>query len=592
MHPRLGKIVTGIFSVGAMVSAGSSWAQNAYLPSTSSSNVFVIDTQNNALKATVPVGNGPTGVAITKDGSKVFITNKTDDTVSVINASTNLVTATITVGHQPIGVTVQPNGGKAYVANSGDSTVSVIDTATNAVTSTIALISRVGNIPAEGSTSIAVAPDGSHVYVLNVADESVSVINTADDSFATAISLKLATERQLPAGGIAVTPDGSKLYVSNGNGFSLISIPSNGIISNINNDSPSSIVFSADGSLAYLSINAILVVNVSDGSFSNVFVPDPPSGFAITLNTISITPDGSSIYSTSFQNTNLIATNARTGLIEAQFTLPEGVAAVGNFIGPAQPSPLVAAILPGARSVQQGISPTVFSTIINAGPTDLSNCSISLPNGNLFGLSLAYQTTNPMTNMPSGSPNLPVTIAANGSQSFLLSFTAAGTVASETQSLVFGCDGVPAAATIIGVNTIDLLVSSTPVPDIIALSATASNDGILTVPFSSGRLGAFAIATTDNGATGLIQVSVDTGSAILPVTATICQTNPATAQCLAPAEASISVGFPAGSTPTFSVFVTATGTVPLVPASSRLFVRFNDPSGASHGSTSVAIQTD
>jgi YVTN family beta-propeller protein len=47
-------------------------------------------------------------------------------------ANPNTIT-TIQVGKLPIGVAVTPDGSKLYVANSGDGNVSVIDTATNTV---------------------------------------------------------------------------------------------------------------------------------------------------------------------------------------------------------------------------------------------------------------------------------------------------------------------------------------------------------------------------------------------------------------------------------------------------------------------------
>ena len=47
---------------------------------------------------------------------------------------------------------------------------------------------------------------------------------------------------------------------------------------------------------------------------------------------------------------------------------------------------------------------------------------------------------------------------------------------------------------------------------------------------------------------------------------------------------------PAGAAPTFSVFLEATGTIPFAPAASRAFVRFKDPAGGLHGSTSVAVE--
>jgi hypothetical protein len=46
-----------------------------------------------------------------------------------------------------------------------------------------------------------------------------------------------------------------------------------------------------------------------------------------------------------------------------------------------------------------------------------------------------------------------------------------------------------------------------------------------------------------------------------------------------------------GATPTFSVFVTGSGTVAFDPANNRIFVRFEDGSGVTRGSTSVAVRT-
>ena len=86
-------------------------------------------------------------------------------------------------------------------------------------------------------------------------------------------------------------------------------------------------------------------------------------------------------------------------------------------------------------------------------------------------------------------------------------------------------------------------------------------------------------------------MSIDTGAATLPVTATICQTDPSTAQCLAAPTPGLSLSsFAAGSTPTFSVFLQASGPVAFDPAGSRIFVRFMQP-GAGEGVTSVAIET-
>jgi outer membrane protein assembly factor BamB len=255
-------------------------------------------------------------------------------------------------------------------------------------------------------------------------------------------------------------------------------------------------------------------------------------------------------------------------------------------------SPLFAALLPGARSVALGTAATVFATLLNSGGTSLNNCQIALPASAPGGLALTYQTTDPATNQLTGLPNQPVTIAAHAGQSFVLGFTAPAALSDPAQGLVLACDGITHAASIRGLNTIDLTISATPVADIVALAATASGNGILQIPLSSGGAAAFAAASINVGVGGTLTASTDFGGAALPVTATLCQTNPVNGQCLTPPAASVAVTIGAAATPTFSVFATASSAIPFAPGASRIFLRFTDAAGVSHGSTSVAVRTD
>jgi YVTN family beta-propeller protein len=121
---------------------GSAFAQNGYITNAGSNNVSVIDTAKNTVTATIPVGTFPWGVAVSPDGSKVYVSNlqatAIPSTVSVIDTATNKVIAAIPVGIYPEGMAVTPDGSKVYVAqNTRPGTVSVIDTATNTVTAAI-----------------------------------------------------------------------------------------------------------------------------------------------------------------------------------------------------------------------------------------------------------------------------------------------------------------------------------------------------------------------------------------------------------------------------------------------------------------------
>ena len=77
----------------------------------------------------------------------------------------------------------------------------------------------------------------------------------------------------------------------------------------------------------------------------------------------------------------------------------------------------------------------------------------------------------------------------------------------------------------------------------------------------------------------------------LPLTATLCPTDPSSRQCLQPPAASFQQSFAANATPTFSIFVTGSGAVANNPGVNRVFVRFKDSGGVTRGATSVAVRT-
>jgi len=268
------------------------------------------------------------------------------------------------------------------------------------------------------------------------------------------------------------------------------------------------------------------------------------------------------------------------------------------------PTPLAAAILPTSRAVAMGTAATVFATMINGSTVAANNCRVALPSVVPGGLSLTYQTTDPATNMLTGTANTPVGIGAGRLQTFVLSLESPNSFSDSSFAPVFRCDfAAPAAAAAVpGVNTIALRynLSFLPTADIIALEAVASSDAILHVP--TGGSGAFAVATVNAGAganppDGLIFVSANTGTTStnqpkkLPLTITLCNSNPMNGQCLAPPAAAVSLPIAAGATPTFSFFVSASGGIPVDPAATRIFVTFTDQNNNLVGSTSVAVSS-
>jgi hypothetical protein len=252
------------------------------------------------------------------------------------------------------------------------------------------------------------------------------------------------------------------------------------------------------------------------------------------------------------------------------------------------PVTLAAAVLPGSRSVQVGTPATAFATMLATGLLPARNCTItpvtSIP------AEFAFWRTDPATNQVIAGPNESVTIAGGGRETFLLAFTPTGAFASTVVQINFDCDNTPSAPIFQGLNTFLLSAESSPVPDIIALVATAANDGIVNVPGETGA-GAFAVATVNVGTAAQITARADTGDAVMPVSINLCQTAPQTGQCISDIGPTVTVDVGPGETPTFAVFVTGQGTVPFDPGVNRVFVRFEDAAGAIRGTTSVAVRT-
>ncbi len=242
----------------------------------------------------------------------------------------------------------------------------------------------------------------------------------------------------------------------------------------------------------------------------------------------------------------------------------------------------VASILPVSRAVPVSVPATVFATILNPSGVPFSNCDIT-PIPTLPGTFL-FQTTDPNTNAPTGSPNQRVGIAAGGSQTFVLAFTPQAAFPTLDVEFAFACDGVIPADAIASVNTLTLSATATPGPDIIALAASVTPGQLIANPG-----GAFAVATANVGVGGDVSVDADTGGATLPLVLAWCQTD-AGGNCQSVVTSSpLPVFVPAGATPTFAIFGTATGAIAFDPALHRIFFRIRNLAGHVIGATSLAV---
>lgn len=290
-----------------------------------------------------------------------------------------------------------------------------------------------------------------------------------------------------------------------------------------------------------------------------------------------------------------VAANALPGPRLITWSNADGTSTLaGGFTVLPTPNPDIlpfASVLPSSRSVSVGNTATAFASVINAGAVEALDCRIS-PQTAVPG-EFFFQPTNPATNEPIGEPNAPVNIAAGTSQTFVFGFTPTAQLASTAVGLGFVCGEVNEAPSFVGLNTLQLAASTSPVADVVALGATTLNDGIVRIPGNTGT-GFFSVATVNVGATSAITASADTGSSSLPANISLCQTNPVTGVCInptVPTTGDVVLDINSNDTPTFAVFVQGTDGILPDPANSRVFVRFTDSDGLESGSTSVAVQT-
>ena len=283
------------------------------------------------------------------------------------------------------------------------------------------------------------------------------------------------------------------------------------------------------------------------------------------------------------QNLYQITTTGVVTFVGSMDHLAKGLAFVEGPV-----TSLVAAVLPSSRSVQVGTTATAFAALINAGSERAIACGLTLVTS--LPATFTYQTTDPATNQVIGSANTPVNVEAGATQTFVFALTPTAPIAPTDVQLSFDCANSDPAPINIGLNTLLFSASATPVPDIVALAATLTNEGIVNIPGATGT-GAFAVATVNVGVSGIITASADTGSATLPVNIFLCQTDPATGQCISAIGSSVTTTINANATPTFAIFVQGNGNIPFDPAGNRIFVRFKDGGDITRGSTSVAVRT-
>lgn len=144
---------------------------------------------------------------------------------------------------------------------------------------------------------------------------------------------------------------------------------------------------------------------------------------------------------------------------------------------------LMSSILPTARSVQTGTPAGVFASVINSSAVTVEQCTVAFAaNTPEAAGTLRFQQVDENGDPVAGSLDIPFEIVAGATQSLVLFTVPSGPLSTTDIILDFTCaddgNGNPISArSILGVNTLSLSASDTPVPDIIAVAATLNGQG-------------------------------------------------------------------------------------------------------------------
>ncbi|MDJ0395839.1 YncE family protein [Rhodococcus sp. G-MC3] len=141
-----------------------------YVTNAGSGTVSAVDSATDTVVATIPTGGLPVG--ITSAAGRVYAVEGISQSVAVIDASTNTVIDTIAIGGGTLtGIAVTPDGSTIFVNQSDIDTAAIIDTADPSSRQTVTVGARPGGAIA--------SPDNATAYLTNGEGASVSVLTSA-----------------------------------------------------------------------------------------------------------------------------------------------------------------------------------------------------------------------------------------------------------------------------------------------------------------------------------------------------------------------------------------------------------------------------
>ncbi len=248
--------------------------------------VAVVDATTNTALTPISPTYAPTRVAVSPDGSVVYSTAQNDEALMLSNAQTGTTIKSITLDRfaTPLAVVASPNGQRVYTGDFGTHSVTVVDALSQSKLTTIALGQS------EYPRGLAISPDSSRLYVADDGSDAIAEIDTTTN---TVLGLFPVGDRPFA---VAVSPDGGRLYTANfgSRTVSVVDTSSKNVVATIPVGSMvRAVEVSPDGSRVFAANEGDNTVSVIDTKTNTVVetiaTGDGPYALAMS-------PDGSRLY--------------------------------------------------------------------------------------------------------------------------------------------------------------------------------------------------------------------------------------------------------------------------------------------------------
>ena len=198
-NPVIGRIAAAL-SLALLCSARIAAADTIYVSNEKDDTITVVDGATLEPVKTIPVGQRPRGILLSKDAKSLYICASDSDHIEVLDLASDKVVRTLPSGTDPEFFALDPDGKLLYVANEDDNLVTIVDIEEGAVVTEIPV-----GVEPEG---MGISPDGK--YLVNTS-ETTSMAHVIDTAKRAVVANILVDSRPRRA---VWTADGAQFWVS------------------------------------------------------------------------------------------------------------------------------------------------------------------------------------------------------------------------------------------------------------------------------------------------------------------------------------------------------------------------------------------